>query len=171
MPEMLVRFQKWILLGFVAGSVFFLMFIDSTFNGGFYFSVTHLWLPLACVIFGYTWWHRAYFIRIKKSVWKPWFLAAVLYPVALLMIWPYLMAVNAITGTGETITFHGPIQEKRTSQGRRSTSYQVVILDQTSHERVTLKCSSSDYVKFHTGDVISRTFQVGGFGIPYRWKF
>ncbi|MGH8048038.1 MAG: hypothetical protein ACREKL_12420 [Chthoniobacterales bacterium] len=157
-------------MAFLLGGLFFLIAIDSTYNGGFYFSASHLWLPLAALIFGYTWWHRKYFVSVTKRKKSPWITAAIVYPLVLLMSWPWLMALNAVTGTGAMVTYSGPIQGKWINHGK-SRSYHFSILDDSSHEIIKLNCNASEYSRLSIGSIASRTFQLGGFGIPYRWRF
>ena len=148
----------------------FLLLIHSVFNGGFTFSARILWLPLALVIFGFTAFFHRDFERITRNRWKAWMIAALFYPLSILISWPYVMAVNAFFPAGRTITFHGPVIRKWESSGR-SKSYLIVILDQSSGEEVTLQTSEAKYRQVSEGDGIGETFSVGLFGIPFRWRF
>jgi hypothetical protein len=64
----------WVLLFYIylAGNLFFLLAIESTFNGGFDFSVRVLWLPLAIVVFCFTWFNRQALYAQVGSRWKTW---------------------------------------------------------------------------------------------------
>jgi len=98
MASFLKRFGTPIFLLYFFISLTFLCLIESVFNGGFYFSIRILWLPVAIVIFGVTAWCYKDMPRGrngKGAWWFPWVIAAILYPLSLLMAWPYVMAVNA----------------------------------------------------------------------------
>ena len=133
------------------------------------FSARILWLPLALVIFGFTARFRRDFENINRNRWKEWMVAALFYPLSILMSWPYVMAVNAFFPAGQTITFHGPVIRKWESNGRIK-SYLIVILDQSRGEEVTLQTSEAKYRQLSEGDGIGETFSVGLLGIPFRWR-
>ncbi len=171
MVHFLYRYGGFFFFAYMAGGLVFLLLIDSTFNGGFFFSVKHLWLPLALLIFGYVWVNRGFFRAEMRSSIKPWFIAALLYPTALLMSWPYLMAVNAATGHGETLTYQGPIERKWIQHGRNNfNSCMIDIKDTTSAEVVPLVVSPQSYASLLPGEMVSVSFRRGGLGIPYRWR-
>ena len=166
------QYRIWLLLFYVAGSLFFLITIESVFNGGFDFSLRVLALPLALLIFGVMWSSRKFFYSETKSVWKAWLLALGLYLFALLFSWPYVMAVNAASSSGEKIIYRGPIQRKWIRRGARgNTSYEIDVLDSSTSTLVTLDVSSQKYISLHEGEIYTAEFIRGGFGIPYRWRF
>jgi hypothetical protein len=170
MPEFFAKFGTWFFFGLMGGSMFFLFSIESVFNGGFWFAISHLWVPLLIVIFGYTWWYRIRLYQISRNKISVWATAIIFYPVAVILSWPYVMALNAVTGSNKEVTYRGPIQKKWMSQGR-STGYHIVVLDESSKELITLNCSNKVYDTLSEGQIFSKNFKVGGFGIPYRWRF
>ncbi|RYD84392.1 MAG: hypothetical protein EOP84_05620 [Verrucomicrobiaceae bacterium] len=168
--ELLYRYRSVLLMSFMLFSVFLLFAIESVFNGGFTFSLRILWAPWALLIVGFGGWNYDFLARETRSRWRPWLFAILTYPVVLLMSWPYVMALNAVTGSGTTVIYEGPIMEKRITGGRHP-GHVVEILNKQSAELVTLRCSEARYHQLSEGDVFRETFFVGGFGIPYRWKF
>lgn len=169
MPRFLCRYSTLLTVAFFGGAAFFLLSIESTFNGGFGLTVRYGSLPLAILIFGYTYWYRQELARICRSGKMVWIRASLLYPVVLLLSWPYVLGVNAFTGSGETITFTGPVEEKWITKGRH-TGYHIAIRDSKTQEEVRLNCSESRYQTLQIGDSVSESFEVGGLNIPYRWK-
>lgn len=142
-------------------SIVFLLRIESVFNGGFHDTVKALWLPVGLLVFGFTW--------LFGSRWQEWIIAAFLYPTLLLMSWPYVMVANALTSTGETVTYNGAITDMWITASRFP-SYQIVFLDQETQEEVILPVSRLDYDELSLGDRVQSTFSVGGLGIPFRWR-
>jgi hypothetical protein len=169
MIHFLNRFGTVIFLTFMGVSVAFLYAIESVFNGGFDEAVAILWLPLAILIFGFTWKYRRNLESITQSRRKPWIVSCLLYPIAVLMSWPYIMAFNALTPRGENVIYSGPVIDKWVSEGR-VTSFQIVIRDQVTREEITLSISEARYNELSKGDVFQERFSVGGLGIPFRWK-
>ena len=150
----------------------FLILIQSTFNGGFWQSVTWLWLPLAILIFGFTWLNRHFFYAQTGSRRQPWFIAILLYPIVLLMTWPYVMALNAATASGDTTTFRGQVVRKWIHHSARyGDSCELDLRDSNSGETVTLTVPQSRYDSLSVGDVTMEKFLRGGLGIPFRWIF
>lgn len=171
MIEVLIRHRNLLLGAYLLGALFFLVAIESVFNGGFFFAISWLWLPLLVIVFGFTWWYRERLYRLaKNSKVRMWVIAALMYPLVLLMSWPYMMALNAATATGARVVYKGPIVRKWVSKGK-STSYHIDIYDEATRMPVTLNCSSQRYDSLSEGQVISREFQLGGFGIPFGWRF
>jgi hypothetical protein len=172
---LLYKHRDWLLVSsffaYLAGGVFFLVAIESVFNGGFDFSVRILWLPIAVLIFGFTWFNRHFLYQMTQSRWKTWGTAALAYPVLLLMAWPYVMALNAATSSGEKMIYSGPIQRKWISRGGRGTSYQIDLLDQSTSTVIQLMISPQKYTSVKEGENFTIEFIRGGFGIPYRWRF
>ena len=105
------RHRVWLIAFYLVGAGFFLIATQSVFNGGLSFSVRILWFPLALLIFGFTWLNRRFFYAMQ-SRWKTWLAALAWYPVSLLLTWPYVMALNAATSTGDRMAYSGPIQRK-----------------------------------------------------------
>jgi hypothetical protein len=172
MARFIYRYGGWLFFAYLAGAMLFLVLIDSIFNGGFFFSVKLLWLPLAVVIFGFTWVNRDLLRSETGSSRKPWFIALLLYPVALLMSWPYMMALNAATARGGSLVYQGPIERKWIHHGGRrfGDSCEIDIRDTHSSELITISVSSEKYASLSQGDTVTVEYMRGGFGIPYRWR-
>jgi hypothetical protein len=166
MMHLLHRFRTSIFFLFMGVSGGFLMTIESTFNGGFYYSVKLLCIPLAIIILAYVRWHQSAFGKSRRI----WIVAGLLYPIALLMSWPYVMALNLLTSPDKKITYHGTIERKWESNGR-TVSYHVDLLDTTTRQLVTLNYSPAHYAQVARGDTISETYFAGRLGIPARWKY
>jgi hypothetical protein len=156
---------------YLTGGVFFLVVIESTFNGGFYFSMRMLWLPVAILVFGFSWLNRRSFSDQMGSSWKMWATVVALYGLILLMSWPYVMAINAATSSGEKIIYSGPIQQKWIAHDSRGKSYQIDLFDLSTSSAITLTISPREYALLSKGDIFKTEFIRGGFGVPYRWRF
>ena len=167
----LYRYRDVLAILYFVGGAFFLVTIESVFNGGFSFSVRILWLPLALLIFGFTWFNRHFLYPKMQSSWKTWATAAAAYLVFLLMAWPYVMAINAATNNGEKIIYRGPIQRKWISHGSRGNWYQIDVLNRLTSSVITFTIPQQKYALLNEGDIFTTEFVRGGFGIPYRWRF
>jgi hypothetical protein len=167
------RYSGLFFLAYIAGAMLFLVLIDSVFNGGFSFSMKILCLPVAVVIFGFIWVNRESLRAEMGSSRKPWLLAAMLYPVALLMGWPYVMALNAATARGDTLVYTGTVERKWIHHGsqRFGDTCEIDIKDTKSSQVVTIPVSPQKYASLSEGEIVTVAFMRGGFGIPYRWRF
>lgn len=173
MSRFLSRFGTPFFVLYVITSIVLLGLIETIFNGGFYFSIRILWLPLAIVIFGVTAWCHKDMPRGrngKGAWWFPWVIATILYPLTLLMAWPYVMAVNALLPAQGSVTYAGPVIDKQLSGGR-TTTYLIVLDDFHSGEPITLPVSHDAYDKIPLGMIVDQTFTIGALGIPYNWRF
>ena len=173
MARFVYRYGGWFFFAYMAGAMLFLILIDFIFNGGFFFSVKVLWLPVAVVIFGFTWVNRDFLGAEMRSGRKPWFIAATLYPVALLMSWPYVIALNAATARGDTLVYKGPVERKWIHHGSRryGDTCEIDIRDKQSSEVITIPVSSEKYASLSEGETVTVEYMRGGFGIPYKWRF
>jgi hypothetical protein len=173
MARFVYRYSGLLFLAYVAGGMLFLVLIDSVFNGGFSFSMKILWLPVALAIFGFTCLNREFLRAEMGSSAKPWLLAAMLYPIVLLMSWPYVMALNAATARGDTLVYNGRIERKwiHHGSGRFGDTCEIDIRDTQSSEVVTIRVSPEKYASLSQDDIVTVAFTRGGFGIPYRWRF
>ena len=171
MARFVWRFGSFLLLIYLAGGGVFLWLIESVWNGGFSFSAKILWLPLAVLIFGFTWANRRFFRTAMRSGFKPWLMAALLYPIALLMSWPYVMALNAATARGDTVVYKGPIERKWIHSNRSRDTCEVDLRNTQSAEVITVSVSHQTYASLSVGEMAEVTFMRGGFGIPYQWRF
>jgi hypothetical protein len=172
MLHVLYRYANWIFFCYMGGAAVFLLLIESVFNGGFAQSIKWLWLPLAVLIFGFTWLNRYLFHANSGSSRQSWLFAFILYPVVLLLSWPYVMALNAATASGDTMTYRGPVVQKRIDHSRRyGDSYQIELQDTRSTEIITLTVPPARYSSLSVGDVTTEEFLRGGLGILFRWRF
>lgn len=169
-PKFIVRFGNALFLAYVGGSLLFLFLLESIYNGGFSVAVKLLWIPLAVVTFGFTWWYRCDLYHLARGRVGVWVTASLTYSIVLLMSWPYVMACNAMTSSGRSIVYSGQVISKFIS-GARTKSHQIVITDRSSNEPITLTVSPYDFATLSVGDSIHKSFHVGGLGIPYRWRF
>lgn len=167
---LIVRFGTALFLLFIGGALFFLLTIDTMFNGGLAFSVKVLGLPLAMIVFGFTYLNRKVLQARSRRPWYVWLFAVLFYPLTLLFAWPYVLAANALLPTKGRIEFRGPIVGKFTSGGRY-TSYHVRIHDVGSGQSVELNVGRREYETLAVGAPYSSCFEHGRFDIPFRWRF
>ncbi|HET8533573.1 MAG TPA: hypothetical protein VFO08_20655 [Methylomirabilota bacterium] len=170
MGRLIVRFGTALFCLFMGGALFFLLTIETTFNGGFVLSVKLLCLPLAMIVFGFTYLNREMLQARSRRPWYVWVMAAVLYPMMLLFAWPYVLAANALLPTKGRIEFRGPIVEKFMSGGRY-TSCHVRIRDVGTEQNVELNVGCRAYATLAVGALYSSCFERGRLGIPVRWRF
>lgn len=169
MNKAIYRYRNILLFTYLGFAGFFLLRLESIFNGGFHYSIQKLWFPLAIVIFSYTWINRKFFYSVNQNKIATWVVAAIFYGLSLLMSWPYVMAINAVTGNGEKIRYEGPIVKKWISKGKHW-SYHLDIRDKRTSKTVTLNCNKAFYHSINEGDDVVDTYIIGGLGFPYRWK-
>ena len=173
MTHFICRYGNKVFLAFMFGGLVCLLLVESVFNGGFDFSTKILWLPLGLLIFGYTWVNRQFFYIEMRSVRKPWLYAVMLYPMAILLSWLYMMLINAVTSSGDALVYRGPVEHKWVHHGgvRFGDSYEIDIRNADSSEVVTITVTPERYASISKGDVLAAEFKRGGFGIPFRWRF
>lgn len=171
MNRFIIRYGKALAILFVLGSLFFLIAIESIFNGGFYFAVKIIALPAGISIFGFTYVNREELkLLFPGRPWQMWLIAGLLYPLSLLFGWPYLMAINAIAVDKEPIIFNGPVLEKFITSGK-TTSYHIRIKDFTSNKTVALNVGANRYSLITVGSEYCAVFNRGMLGIPFVWRF
>jgi len=168
--RLVVRFGTALFLLFMGGALFFLLTIETTFNGGFALSVKVLCLPLAMVVFGFTFLNREMLQGRSRRPWHVWVLAMVLYPLTLLFAWPYVLAANVLLPSKGRIEFRGPIVGKFMSGGRY-TSCHVRIHDAGTGRSVELNVGCRAYPTLAVGALYSSCFERGPLDIPVRWRF
>ena len=172
MLRFLCRYAVWLVSAYMIGGIVFLVLIESVFNGGFDFSMKILWLPLLLLIFGFTWVNRHLLGDAYKSVFMPWLLAVLAYPLMILFSWPYVMALNAATASGDMIVYRGPVVRRRIDHGTRGgDSCRIDLRDVHSTEIITITVPLGRYASLSVGDIATEEFRRGGFGIPFRWRF
>jgi len=166
--RLIVRFGIALFLVFIGGGLFFLLIIETTFNGGFAVSVKLLWLPLATIVFGFTYLNREMLQARSRRPWHAWAMAVALYPMMLLFAWPYVLAANALLPSKGRIEFRGPIVAKFMSGGRYTPCH-VRIHDVRTGQDVELnvRCRANPTV----GALYSACFERGQLDIPVRWRF
>jgi len=130
----------------------------------------YLSLPLGLLIFWTTYRHRLFLYRTKPKRYQVWFQSLFVWLFAVLAAFPYQLAWNATSLDAPVVDLHGIVLSKPVSYGR-STSYKVVIDEQTFHRRLTFRVSKSDYQQIGIGDEYSERMIVGRLGIPYRWRW
>jgi hypothetical protein len=102
--------------------------------------------------FGFTSINRQFFYGKTKSVSKPWLVAALLYPIAILMSWPYVMALNAATAKRDIIIYSGPIERKWVQHSARfGDTCMIDMRDKTSSQIVTITVSLEYYASVSEG--------------------
>ena len=160
--------QGYLLLAYMAGSGAFLFSIGTTFNGGFWLTVKYLALPLGIALAAFTYARsRALERHMKLQVWL--FVMLMLFPIVVLMAWPYVLAANALVPSGAIVAVSGVITSKSASAGR-STFYVVTVRDPNSGNEDRIQISRAAYEVIAIGDSYKFCFYDGRFGIPFYWR-
>ena len=160
-----------IVIAFIAGSFAGLATIEMLYNDGWLFAFKLLAIieAIAVPIVLYIWRNqlREYFSwNARTTV----FVGAGLCGMGLLMGAPYVFLLNAATSSGESVKFEGPVLSKCSSSGK-GTTYIIEIADHNSALPVKLTASREEYESIKVGETVSRCMQIGGLGIPYRWRY
>ncbi len=158
------RFGNGMFVLFGLGAAVFLLTIEMPVNDGFLFSLKVLCVPFGAVIFGYTWAKRDFLYTVKGLVGTR-VIACLAYPMLLLWGWPYVMALNALTGTGEKIVCSGRITAKWMTNGVPEAQ----MLETATQRKMVLHLSQAEYDALQPGAPYAIEFQRGGFGFPYKW--
>ena len=172
----------WLII-YSLSSGFFLLAIESTWNGGIVITISKLWLPLAILVFGYTFFFRDKFYDLNTikndqvtnyswvdhNAWDHWLIAIAFYALMLFFSWGHGMAINAFTSSGEIVVIEGKVREKFISSGK-SEAYLIRIIDKQTYDEEILRVSPYIYSSLSVGDTYKEQFYKGGFGIPYRWR-
>lgn len=154
---------------FCVGGVIWHILIESVFNGGFDESVRWLWLPWLVLVIGYLVRYRRWLReRFGGETWKAIGTAAVMYPILVLMSWPYVMAVNAVRDVG-LIEYDGRVEKKWISEGRVR-EHMLEIRD-SGTAQATVPVGQDLYESAQVGQFAHCTYWQGAFGIPYRWRY
>ncbi len=158
-----------LLMLYALGGGGFLFSIGTTFNGGVGLTVKYLAVPLAIVVISFAY-IRGRYLPTKEKV-KAWlFLCFLLYPMILLFAWPYVLAFNALTATGETVAVTGTITRKSTA-GAKSVAYVVSIRNPQTGQDSQVAVSKEDYESMSLGDSYQFCYYRGRFDIPFFWRF
>jgi hypothetical protein len=168
MDHIIKSFLPKLLMLFMLGGAALLLLIESTFNGGLYLSLKVLSLPLAVGVF------LPLLLKSRRHP-KPsrwlWLGAVALYMMLMLFSWPYVLGVNALIADESPIVFRGPVIEKFTSSGARSSiEYHLRIHDLWSGQVVEVNVSKAGFKNIPVGSDWCTAFHRGLFGIPYRWR-
>ena len=156
MARFIHRYGTALFFAYMVVGLLFLLLIESVFNGGFWQSTKWLSLPVAGAIFGFTWVNREFLYRQTRSRHEPWVTSLLLYPLAVLFIWPYVMALNAATAMGDVITYSGPIVQKWIQHsGRGGATCQIDVGDTRSAQTVTVTVPREKYASLSEGDVFT----------------
>jgi len=168
-PPFLARYGSAAFMAFCVGSVLWMILIESVFNGGLKESVRWLWLPWLALVVGYVVRYRRWLAECYRGkAWKAFGLAALIYPLLILMSWPYVMAANA-AGDGGSIEYAGRIEKKWISGGK-TTSHLFDILSANA-ARTTVQVNEHVYETAQVGQHVHCSYRQGLFGIPYRWRY
>lgn len=172
-----MTFNLWIKLygmalstGYVVGSIILLKLIHSTFEAGFVLAVKVLWLPLGILFFACGWWSLRKRYPQGGRPMKTWGATVGLYLVFLLLSWPYVLLVNALTASDETMQVRGKVVERHEEKGRHP-SYVLIVKDIQTGEDIPLETDEKTYRQIGLGDEYAQKLRVGGFGIPFRWSW
>lgn len=154
---------------YLLGSGVFLFSIGNTFNGGFELTVKYLALPLAIIFILFS------YVRGRRlsgnEKFKAWlFNGLLIYPMILVMSWPYLLAFNAIAAGDKVVAITGAITDK-TIAGTKSPAYVVSVTNPETGRISRIAVSQKDYERITIGDSYQFCFYVGRLGLPFFWKF
>jgi hypothetical protein len=156
----MIRFAGPLSIAYLVGGLASMLLIRSTVDGGLYFSVKVLAVPLAALVL--------LFVRRNRSATEsPWFLAVVVYCLLLLFSWPYVMAFNASHVSGRLV-YEGRVVEKFRN-GRGGGQGNVRVLDRHTGELVGIPVSDEAFAKIDVGADFQACFLKSLFGIPFLW--
>lgn len=143
--------------------------IQTTFNGGVYLTMQYVPIPLALIIFGFTAvkTHREREPNLKRQAW---FLAIIMYALAVLFSYPYLLALNSIGIQDETVEYAGPITDiHKSSSGKYPST--ITIRDIYTNKHVELRVNRAQADQLFLGASYKFCFYRGRFDIPFVWRF
>lgn len=83
---------------------------------------------------------------------------------------PYVMLANAVTASGATVTYEGPVISKFMSGGR-SRSHVLTVLDRHTQAPVEITVRHAEYEQVPVGASYRHCMEIGGLGLPFRWRF
>jgi hypothetical protein len=98
------------------------------------------------------------------------FLLVGLSGVGILFGAPCVFVLNVASSSGEAVRFEGPVLSKYESKAK-STTLVVQIQDRYSGQQVKFSLPRDEYESVKVGDPLSRCMQMGGLGIPFRWRY
>lgn len=158
---------------YIAGMVFFLFAIDhSVDDGGMILTAKYFSIPVSAVVLVVFWMNRKSLYVQFGSATKAWISVLMVCPMALLSVWPYVLALNAITGAGEEISYTGRIVDGRVMKDSHANKQYVIDVKEDGTGRLIMFTVTPEQFKsVQKGARIKITFLRGGFGLPYRWKF
>ena len=169
--RLILRYGNVIFIALALGAVLFANKVDTPTNAGLSDSVKLLALPLALLIFGYTYVNRALLTSLKPSQpWRPWVIAFFLYLLSLGIGWPYYLAINTLAVSEKPIIFSGTVVKKFISTSRVSATPHISIKEQDITDPVTLPVTVEEYSKIEIGSRYSKCYQKGMLGIPFLWR-
>jgi len=161
-------------------SVFFLVLIETTHNGGFFEAMRFLFIPIGIVVFGFFRINTKQINRlfIPRSKFKPWFYCLITYVGILFFSWPYFLAGNAIFSNYDAYGVYGKVigtSTMRTNNGTKgansSKSYLALVKEKKTSKTIRLQINEAEYKKLKKGDLYSECFYKGGFGVLFKWRF
>lgn len=165
----MARVSNLLVLVFLIGAIFFLVRIETSIDG-YVWVVRSLWMPLALTIVAGIWLRRTSIPAHDRRAWQPIVQFVMLYPLALLLSEPYVLAVNAIPPSRGGVEYRGPIVDKFVTRERSVTRYRLHVRDRRSGETVALEVGRNEYARLAPGEVYATCFEIGRLGIPFRWR-
>ena len=157
---------------FMFGGLFWLMLIETTFNSGFDFMMKILALPLALIVFSFTYINQTALLAYSNSLLKLWGVAIAFYLLLLLFSWPYLLVVNAVFRDEKPVVYTGEIIKKYEHRSsKNSNSYLITIRDIDTNEDIVLKLPYLYFQEAQVGQRYCTVFYRGLLGIPFRWRY
>ena len=150
----------------------FLLGIKTTFNGGFSLAAKYLCIPLAVAIifFVKTNIHKVR-PHVQWSDFKIWLFSMLLvYPLIVLMSWPYVLAANALFSSRETVELGGLVDKKFITSGKYGPSYHIRTTDLRTLDQAKLNVTEQEYRGIREGETYHQYFYEGAFGIAWHWS-
>lgn len=172
MSRFLILHSNIVFMVYMVIGVGLLVAFETTFNGGFFLSVKVLSAPVACLVLLFVKRKMAELRRLKYwSNFKVWaFAYLVVYPVVLLMAWPYFVSVNALLSNKEIVKVGGVITGKFTTNGKYGEGFHVTVRNVDSEKEVELTVRPSEYSSLQPGQVYYHNFYKGAFGVPWHGR-
>ncbi len=156
-----------LLMFFMAVGVALLLVIKTTFNGGFYITMQYVTVPWVLIIFGFTAVKTRRESNLKRQAW---FLAIIMYALAVFFSYPYFLALNSIGMQDEIVAYSGPITDiHKSSSGKYPST--ITIRDIYTNEFVEFHVNHTQVDQLYLGASYKSCFYRGRFDIPFVWRF
>lgn len=172
MSDLIIKHRDPLFLSFMLISVAFLFGIKTTFNGGFSLTAKYLCIPFAVAIIFFV---KANIKKIRPLVhWSDiriWLFSMLLvYPLILLMAWPYVLAANAVFSSREIVEIGGLVNKKFVTTGKYGSSYHLRTTDLRTLTQAKLNVTEQEYRNIKEGEKFHQYFYEGALGIPWHWN-